>query len=50
MRVYKVKRGVVIEKNKSLFQLENQNWDSFINDDNLYEKADKATKDIETRF
>jgi 2-dehydro-3-deoxy-D-arabinonate dehydratase len=45
MRVYKVKRGIVVEKNKSLFVLENQNWDKFINDDNLYEKLDKATKD-----
>ncbi len=45
MRVYKVKRGIVVEKNKSLFLLENQNWDKFINDDNLYEKVDKAIKD-----
>jgi 2-dehydro-3-deoxy-D-arabinonate dehydratase len=45
MRVYKVKRGIVVEKNKSLFVLENQNWDKFINDDNLYENLDKATKD-----
>lgn len=45
MRVYKVKRGIVVEKNKSLFVLENQNWDKFINDDNLYDKLDKATKD-----
>jgi 2-dehydro-3-deoxy-D-arabinonate dehydratase len=45
MRVYKVKRGIVVEKNKSLFVLENQNWDKFINDDNLYENLDKSTKD-----
>lgn len=45
MRVYKVKRGIVVEKNKSLFLLENQNWDKFINDDNLYEKVDRAIKD-----
>ncbi len=44
MRVYKVKRGIVVEKNKSLFLLENQNWDKFINDDNLYEKVDNAIK------
>ena len=46
MRVYKVKRGVVLEKDKSLFLLENQNWDTFINDDNLYAKAEAAVKDL----
>jgi 2-dehydro-3-deoxy-D-arabinonate dehydratase len=45
MRVYKVKRGVVIEKDKSLFLIENQNWDSFINDDNLFEKINTVIKD-----
>ena len=46
MRVYKVKRGVVLEKDNSLFLLENQNWDTFINDDNLFAKAEKAAKDL----
>ncbi|WP_276366626.1 fumarylacetoacetate hydrolase family protein [Chryseolinea sp. H1M3-3] len=45
MRVYKTKRGIVVEKEKSLFLLENQNWDTFINDDNLSEKLEKITKD-----
>jgi 2-dehydro-3-deoxy-D-arabinonate dehydratase len=44
MRVYKVKRGVVIEKDKALFLIENQNWDSFINDDNLFEKINNVLK------
>jgi 2-dehydro-3-deoxy-D-arabinonate dehydratase len=42
MRIYKTKRGIIIEKKEDLFLLENENWDSFINDDNLYDKADKA--------
>jgi 2-dehydro-3-deoxy-D-arabinonate dehydratase len=46
MRVYKVKQGIVLEKGSSLFLLENQNWDSFINDDNLFEKIEKATKEL----
>src|SRR6187397_1335640 len=46
MRVYKVKQGIVLEKDNSLFLLENQNWDTFINDDNLFEKIEKATKDL----
>jgi 2-dehydro-3-deoxy-D-arabinonate dehydratase len=45
MRVYKVKRGVVIEKDKALFLIEDQNWDSFINDDNLFEKISNVIKD-----
>jgi 2-dehydro-3-deoxy-D-arabinonate dehydratase len=42
MRVYKTKHGIVIEKKEDLFLLENESWDNFINDDNLYDKADKA--------
>lgn len=46
MRVYKVKRGIVIENDASWFLLENDNWDTFINDDNLFEKVKKITKDL----
>lgn len=46
MRVYKVKQGIVIESDNSLFLLENQNWDTFINDDSLFEKLNKLTKDL----
>jgi 2-dehydro-3-deoxy-D-arabinonate dehydratase len=46
MRVYKVKQGIVIEKEKTLFLLENQSWDTFINDDSLFEKITKAVKDV----
>ena len=41
MRIYKSKRGIIIEKKEHLFLLENENWDTFINDDGLYDKADK---------
>jgi 2-dehydro-3-deoxy-D-arabinonate dehydratase len=46
MRVYKIKQGIVLENDNSLFLLENQNWDTFINDDNLFEKIEKATKEL----
>ena len=46
MRVYKVKQGIVLENDNSLFLLENQNWDTFINDDNLFEKIEKAIKEL----
>lgn len=45
MRVYKVKQGIVIEKDNALFLIENQNWDIFINDDNLFEKLEKLIRD-----
>ncbi len=46
MKLYKIKQRIVIEKDKSLFLLENQNWDTFINDDNLFEKVTKATQEL----
>lgn len=36
MKVYKTSTGIVIEKDQEHFLLENQNWDSFINNDSLY--------------
>jgi 2-dehydro-3-deoxy-D-arabinonate dehydratase len=42
MKIYKLKRGIVVEKDSSLFLLQNQNWDDFINDDDLYDKTDKT--------
>lgn len=46
MRIYKTKRGIIIEKKEDLFLLENENWDTFINDDSLYGKADKAVGNL----
>jgi 2-dehydro-3-deoxy-D-arabinonate dehydratase len=46
MKLYKVKRGAVVEKDKSLYLVENQNWDTLINDDNLFEKLNTLTKDL----
>ena len=45
MRVYKVKQGIVVENDKALFVLKNENWDTFINDDNLFDKLTALTKD-----
>src|SRR5215213_3101480 len=38
MKLYKTKRGLVIEKGNAFYLAGNENWDSFINDDNLYSK------------
>src|SRR3989337_3151540 len=44
MKVYKIKRGIVIEVDTSLYLVENENWDTFINDDDLFEKASNTVK------
>lgn len=41
MKIYKTKEGIVLEKNDRLFLLKNEDWDAFINDDALYEKAER---------
>lgn len=46
MKLYKVKRGAVIENEKSLYLLENQNWDTLINDDNLFDKLNTIIQDL----
>lgn len=45
MKLFKTKRGIVIEKNGSLFHLENEDWDNFLNDDNLHSKMEEIIKD-----
>ena len=38
MRIYKTNRGIVIEKENKFYRVKENNWDHFINDDNLYQK------------
>lgn len=45
MRVYKTKQGVAIENEQAIFLLQDQDWDDFINDDNLFEKVNKIAKE-----
>jgi 2-dehydro-3-deoxy-D-arabinonate dehydratase len=44
MKLYKTKRGIVIHKDNAYYLLQNENWDSFLNDDALFEKMIRATK------
>jgi 2-dehydro-3-deoxy-D-arabinonate dehydratase len=46
MKLYKVKRGAVVENGQSLYVIENQNWDTLINDDNLADKITNLIKGI----
>jgi len=39
MKIFKTKNGIIIQRNNN-FYLINENWDSFVNDDNLYEKIE----------
>lgn len=45
MKLYKTKTGIVIEKENKFFLL-NENWDSFINDDDLFQKTGKLTQSL----
>jgi 2-dehydro-3-deoxy-D-arabinonate dehydratase len=38
MKVYKVFKGILIENKGTFYLLENEDWDSFINDNNLFTK------------
>src|SRR5512135_541900 len=44
LRIYRTKVGIIIERDQSLFLLEKEIWDSFMNDDQLYEKALRRTE------
>ena len=60
MKLYKTKNGIIIERDNIFYQIKDKDWDSFINDDNLYNKmigitdkhnpidnAEKILKDLE---
>ncbi|MBL7743741.1 MAG: fumarylacetoacetate hydrolase family protein [Chitinophagaceae bacterium] len=45
MKIYRTTNGIVLEKENRYYRLQEDNWDAFINDDNLYQKLDKVTTD-----
>jgi 2-dehydro-3-deoxy-D-arabinonate dehydratase len=47
MLLYKTEKGFLIKTDEAAFLAENQNWDEFINDDNLYQKLVKLTRELE---
>ncbi|MDZ7720581.1 MAG: fumarylacetoacetate hydrolase family protein [Balneolaceae bacterium] len=44
MKIYKTDSGILINKNDSFYLLENEDWDSFVNDDDLLAKAEKVIR------
>jgi 2-dehydro-3-deoxy-D-arabinonate dehydratase len=46
MKLYKTKQGIAIENESGAYLLQNENWESFINDDNLYSKLQEKIKGL----
>jgi len=47
MKLYKVKDGIVIEKEESFYFLKEEAWDPFVNDDGLLQKMERMTRRVE---
>ena len=48
MKLYKTRTGIVIEKDNK-FYLNTEDWDSFINDDNLFKKTEQTVSSLKAR-
>lgn len=46
MKVYRTRSGILIEKDTQFFLLKDNNWDAFINDDQLFDKMERLTKTL----
>lgn len=46
MKLYKTKQGIVIENEDGFYFLQNEDWDSFINDDALFQKMKEKIKTL----
>jgi 2-dehydro-3-deoxy-D-arabinonate dehydratase len=42
MKIYRSKSGIVIERDEKYFLVKDEDWESYINDDNLLQKAEKS--------
>ncbi len=47
LKLYKTKTGAVIEKDQRFHLLEGENWDAFVNDDNLLGKLAEIVRTVE---
>ncbi len=46
MKLYKTTRGIVIENDQAFYLLEKEDWDSFINDDDLFNKMQRSIRPL----
>ncbi len=44
MKIYNTKNGIIVERNDKFYAVNDESWDSFINDDNLYNKIIGITR------
>ena len=44
MKLYKSRRGIIIESDERFHFLESENWDDFVNDDHLFDKMVKMAR------
>lgn len=44
MKLFKTKNCIIVQKNKNYYPV-NENWDSFVNDDHLFDKLEKITNE-----
>lgn len=47
MKVYRTQKGIVIEDKNHFYTLPDENWDAFINDDNLFTKVQSIIQSAE---
>lgn len=46
MKLYKTNQGIVIENENQFYLLKNEDWDAFVNDDNLFQKMKEKIKSL----
>ena len=46
MKLYKTKTAIVIEKENQFYLVKSENWDSFVNDDHLFQKMEALTQTL----
>jgi len=49
LKLYKIKTGIFIETDHGFHLLEGENWDAFVNDDDLFSKLAKIVRAVEPR-
>src|SRR6187399_3662117 len=49
MKIYRTKTGIVIKKDELFYLVQNENWDTFINDDKLIEKIEELILVVKKR-
>src|SRR5690554_5749223 len=46
-KLYKIKRGILLEAENHFFLLKDTDWNTFINDDRLYQKLEKLVPGVD---